>query len=159
MSHPGLETQLVAAPRSVDLSKREADIAITTSQPSHGRLHSKKLTSFELGLYGTQDYLVNASTIENIEDLSSHRLIGYISELIFTPEMNYLPNLNSDVKIAFGATNVFCQFEAVKADAGLAVLPCWLAWEDPKLRSARSEERRAGKAVASTCKSRGPPIT
>src|SRR3546814_1247637 len=101
--------------------------------PSHGRLHSKKLTSFELGLYGTQDYLVNASTIENIEDLSSHRLIGYISELIFTPEMNYLPNLNSDVKIAFGATNVFCQFEAVKADAWLAVLPCWLADDAPKL--------------------------
>src|SRR3546814_15500496 len=47
--------------------------------------------------------------------------------------MNYLPNLNSDVKIAFGATNVFCQFEAVKADAGLAVLPCWLADDDPKL--------------------------
>src|SRR3546814_10451970 len=124
---PGLETQLVAAPRSVDLSKREADIAITTSQPSHGRLHSKKLTSFALGLYGTQDYLVNASTIENIEDLSSHRLIGYISELIFTPEMNYLPNLNSDVTIAFAATNVFCQLASVRADAGFAVLHCWLA--------------------------------
>src|SRR3546814_17103960 len=34
MSHPGLETQLVAAPRSVDLSKREADIPITTDRKS-----------------------------------------------------------------------------------------------------------------------------
>src|SRR3546814_11472040 len=111
MSHPGLETQLVAAPRSVDLSKREADIAITTSQPSNGRLHSKKLTSFELGLYGTQDYLVNASTIENIADLSSHSIIGYISELLFTQAMNYLHTLYYEVTIAFAATHIICPFE------------------------------------------------
>jgi DNA-binding transcriptional LysR family regulator len=41
--HPDLKIQLVPVPRSFSLSRREADIAITTERPTEGRLVAAKL--------------------------------------------------------------------------------------------------------------------
>ena len=48
--NPGLETQILALPRVVNLSKREADMAITVSPPSAGRLLVQKVSDYHLHL-------------------------------------------------------------------------------------------------------------
>ena len=52
--HPDLRIQLVPVPRSFSLSRREADIAITTERPSEGRLVAQKLVDYSLGLYAAR---------------------------------------------------------------------------------------------------------
>ena len=50
--NPDLQVQVVALPRMFSLSKREADLAITVSPPTAGRLTVRKIADYRLRLYG-----------------------------------------------------------------------------------------------------------
>ena len=50
--HPALEVQIVALPRLFNLSRREADMAISVSAPQAGRLHAQKITDYHLHFAG-----------------------------------------------------------------------------------------------------------
>ena len=55
--------------RIVNLSQREADIAITLERPEQGRLISAKLTDYTLGLYASRAYLETYAPTRDREDL------------------------------------------------------------------------------------------
>jgi len=131
--HPGLDVDLVAMPRQFSLSKREADMAIVLSRPSAGRLKARKLTDYVLGLFASPDYLARRPTIERPGDLKGHRLIGYIEDLIFTPELDYLPLIEKDLKANFASTNLIAQLNATRAGAGVCVLPYFITAGMPDL--------------------------
>lgn len=144
--HPEMELQLVATPRLFSLSRREADIAIVLSQPQRGRLISRRLTDYTLHLYGSRAYLARHPTITRSEDLGAHRLMGYIPELIYTPELDYLSTVIADPRPRFSSTNLFAQMRAVEAGTGLCILPDFMARHLPALvpvLPAQIEIRRA----------------
>ena len=58
--NPGLQVQVVALPRMFSLSKREADLAITVSPPTAGRLTVRKIADYRLRLYGRADLVDGA---------------------------------------------------------------------------------------------------
>lgn len=124
--HPDLEVQLVAMPRLFSLSKREADIAISLAQPDAGRLHGRKLTDYELGLYAARSYVATNPPIQSVADLPGHRFISYIDDLLYTPELDYLPQISRDIRPQLKSASLVAQFRAVEAGAGIAVLPCFL---------------------------------
>jgi DNA-binding transcriptional LysR family regulator len=124
--HPDLEVQLVAMPRLFSLSKREADIAISLAQPDAGRLHGRKLTDYELGLYAARSYVAANPPISSVADLPGHRFISYIDDLLYTPELDYLPQISRDIRPQLKSASLVAQFRAVEAGAGIAVLPCFL---------------------------------
>lgn len=124
--HPDLEVQLVAMPRLFSLSKREADIAISLAQPDAGRLHARKLTDYELGLYASRAYLAAVAPIASVADLPAHRFISYIDDLLYTPELDYLPLISRDIRPYLKSASLVAQFRAVQAGSGIAVLPCFL---------------------------------
>lgn len=126
-AHPALDLQLVPVPRTFSLSQREADIAIMIDRPDRGRLRVRKLTDYTLGLYATQSYLDRAGTPSRLADLTDHRLVGYVEDLIFTPALHYtaefLPGWHSSIEIS----TALGQFEAVKAGAGIGILHDFMA--------------------------------
>jgi DNA-binding transcriptional LysR family regulator len=91
--YPELDLQPVATARLFSLSKREADIAISLSMPKEGRIVGRKLLDYSLGLYAAAAYLNPLPEIATRDDLSKHRFVGYIEELLFTPELDYLPQV------------------------------------------------------------------
>jgi len=125
--HPDLSVQLVTLPRVISLSKREADIAIGLSPPTEGRLYGRKLTDFEWGIYASTDYLESHPAISNVQDLDAHRLIGYISDLIYAQELEDVLSIWKDAPMAFCSSNLIVQYEAAKAGYGLCVLPHYVA--------------------------------
>lgn len=131
--HPDLTVELVAMPREFSLSRREADIAVSLTQPSEGRLHSRKLTDYELGLYASQDYLAKNPAIETAADVPSHRFISYIDDLIFSPELEYTHFVSPDLRPAIKSSNLIAQLNSTVAGAGLCVLPCFIARAEPLL--------------------------
>jgi DNA-binding transcriptional LysR family regulator len=131
--HPGLIVDLVAMPRLFSLSKREADMAIVLARPSAGRLKARKLTDYMLGLFASPEYLARRPPIERPADLKRHRLIGYIEDLIFTPELDYLPLIEKDLKANFASTNLIAQLNATRAGAGVCVLPYFVSAGIPDL--------------------------
>jgi DNA-binding transcriptional LysR family regulator len=126
-AHPDLQIQLVTLPRIFSLSKREADIAIGLAQPAEGRLQSRKLTDYELGLYGSHEYVGRHDPILETIDLKKHRFIGYIQDLIYAPELDYLPLVSRDIHPFFASSNLLAQLQAAVHGYGLCVLPCFMA--------------------------------
>lgn len=131
--HQDLEIQLVARPRIFSLSKREADIAISLERPREGRLHSRKLTDYTLSLYASREYLTRMPAPKNFDELNDHRIIGYIDDLIFTPELDYLPEISKTLQPKLASTSVVAQLESTKAGAGICVLPSFMAANQPNL--------------------------
>ena len=56
-AHPDLDIQILALPRVVNLSRREADLAITVSQPATQRLRAEKLSDYHLSLAAHRDWI------------------------------------------------------------------------------------------------------
>lgn len=131
--HPDLSIELVAMPREFSLSRREADIAVSLTQPSEGRLHARKLTDYELGLFASRDYLASNPAIESAADVPSHRFISYIDDLIYSPELEYAHFVSPDLRPAIKSSNLVAQLNSTIAGAGLCVLPCFIANDEPKL--------------------------
>lgn len=131
--HPDLAIELVAMPREFSLSRREADIAVSLTQPSEGRLHARKLTDYELGLYASRDYLASHPAIETAADVPSHRFISYIDDLIHSPELEYAHFVSPDLRPAIKSSNLLAQLNSTIAGAGLCVLPCFIARNEPQL--------------------------
>lgn len=125
--HPSLELEIVALPRTLSLSKREADIAIAVSAPQSGRLKYRKIADYTLHLYATQAYLDRHPRIDNIEDLKKVRGIGYVPEFIYDKELDYIPLISPTIKPHLTSTSVHVQLAATLADGGLCVLHDFMA--------------------------------
>jgi DNA-binding transcriptional LysR family regulator len=60
---PNLQVELVATSRTFSLTKREADIAFSLNKPDQSRVIARKLTDYQLGLYGSVEYLKSSRPI------------------------------------------------------------------------------------------------
>ncbi|GKY87959.1 LysR family transcriptional regulator [Sinisalibacter aestuarii] len=118
--HPGLELQIIALPRVVNLSRREADFAITVSPPAAGRLTVQKITDYRLHLVAHRDYLENAPKISALEDVPQHPIVGYIPDMIFDAELDYLAETGA-VTVALGSSAVSVQLGFLRERAGLGI--------------------------------------
>ena len=107
--NPGLEVQVLALPRVVNLSKREADMAVSVSAPDAGRLTVQKITDYKLHL--AMRYDAGAiSAISALSDLKHLPWVGYIPDMIFDKELDYLGNLGvAGVQLASNSVSVQLQ--------------------------------------------------
>lgn len=131
--HPGLTVQLVPIARSFSLSRREADIAVTIDRPETGRLVAGKLVDYALGLYASRTYLETRGTPASSSDLSTHDLIGYVEDLLYSPQLNYGTEFSKDWTARFEIASALGQTEAVRGGAGIGILHDFIAREDKAL--------------------------
>jgi DNA-binding transcriptional LysR family regulator len=131
--HPHLQLQLAILPRVVNLSNREADIAIGYSPPNQQRQIVRRLTDYRLRLYASPCYLAAHPTIEKIDDLAQHRVIGYMRDMPADVDLDVIPALGEDVPTVFESTSILAQIEAAAAGLGVAVLPDFMARPDARL--------------------------
>ncbi|MGP4727532.1 LysR family transcriptional regulator [Agrobacterium deltaense] len=140
--HPELSVELVTMPRLFNLTKREADLAIGLTRPDKGRLYAHKLTDYELGLYGSVEYLERTGQPANQSELRRHRLVGYVPELIYADALNYIPHVTRDVEPWITSSNLVAQLNMTLAHAGLCILPRFMASVDPRLKQVLADEVR-----------------
>lgn len=144
--HPGLTLDLLALPRVVNLSRHEADLAITIERPASPGLVVSRLCDYRLRLYASRDYLARRGRPERLAELGRHRLIGYVDDLIFSDQLSYLEPLLDPTRVgqppqmAIRSTSVTTQYTACLHGAGLAVLPCFMAEPAPTLAPVLGEE-------------------
>jgi DNA-binding transcriptional LysR family regulator len=131
--HRDLRIQLVPVPRSFSLSRREADIAITTERPSEGRLVAQKLVDYSLGLYASRGYAEANGLPSSQSELSAHRLVGYVPDLVFSPSLAYAQEFSPDWDAAFSISSALGQVEAVRSGAGIGILHAFIARALPDL--------------------------
>lgn len=120
-ANPALEVQIVALPRVFNLSRREADMAIGVSRPLAGRLTVQKLTDYHLSLAAHPDYLAHRPAVKSLSDLSEHRMVGYIPDMIFDKELDYLGELGVGT-VPMASNSVPVQLQLLRAGAGIGVV-------------------------------------
>ena len=131
--HPGLRIELVPVPRAFSLSRREADIAVTLERPREGRLVSRKLTDYRLGLFATRGYLDAHGGPETLEELAQHRLVGYVEDLLYAPALDYTAEFLKGWRSSLAVSSAMGQTEAVRAGAGIGILHTFMANRDTNL--------------------------
>lgn len=119
--HPDLDLQILALPRIVNLSRREADVAITVSEPKTARLHAQRLSDYKLSLAASHDWLEAHGMPKILNDLKGMRMIGYIPDMIFDAELDYLSALGV-TRVPLASTSVSVQLQMARAGGGLAVV-------------------------------------
>ncbi|MFZ1480846.1 MAG: LysR family transcriptional regulator [Paracoccaceae bacterium] len=130
-ANPGLEVQIVALPRVFNLSKREADMAIAVSRPEAGRLTVQKLTDYRLHLVAARAWLAD-HPVTTLEDLKEHRFVGYIPDLIFDKELDYLAEIGAP-PVTFASNSVSVQLNFLRHGAGLGVVHDFALASAPEL--------------------------
>jgi DNA-binding transcriptional LysR family regulator len=118
--HPALELQIVALPRVVNLSRREADFAIVVSPPAAGRLTVQKITEYRLHLVAHREYLKTAPPIRALTDVRGHPVVGYIPDMIFDEELDYLAEIGAET-VALASNAVSVQLGFLREGAGLGI--------------------------------------
>jgi DNA-binding transcriptional LysR family regulator len=138
--HPKLVIDLLAMPRLVHLSRREADIVISLERPARGPVVVTKLSDYVLRLYASKHYLAKHDPIRTREDLRGHTFISYVDDLLFSKELQYLDELYKPDSFALRSTSILAQHQATAAGAGIAVLPAFIAERDKSLRRVLPDE-------------------
>lgn len=120
-SHPDLDIQIVALPRVFNLSRREADLAIGVSAPIAGRLTVQKITDYRLHLAASRDYLNGHDEISDKSDLRHHRVVGYIPDMIFDRELDYLKDIGAK-RVPLASNSVSVQLNLIRQGGGVGVV-------------------------------------
>ena len=124
---PALQIDLIALSGFVSVPKREADMSILLTRPRAGRLRIRKLTDYTLQLYAARDYLKRHETIEAVRDLGQHSLIGYVEDLIYSPQLRYFDEVLPGLAPRLCSPSILSQAAMTRAGAGLCILPKFIA--------------------------------
>lgn len=133
--YPDISVELVATSGFLNLTKREADLAILLERPSKGLLFTKKLTQYGLRLYAQKDYLQQHPVIRSMRDLQSHSLISYIPQLVYAPQLRFIEEASMAGNRSLKSSSINAQHQMIAAGAGIGILPCFIADQDSRLTS------------------------
>ena len=135
--YPDITINLLVLDAELDLSMREADVAIRLSAPSKPDLIQRKLRTAHTHLYASPSYLETAPPLETADDLDRHRLIDYGagtgSAAAPVPSLNWILEAGRDEddprerrKASLSINNVYGMLRAAQKGAGVASLPDYL---------------------------------
>ncbi len=124
--HPGITVDILPLPRALNLSKREADASVAIDRPSANSFVTCMLAKYRMLPYARQDYLDKSPPIKDVEDLTGHRWIDYVDDLVFSPQQFSLEKWLPALKPSLRSTSVIAQAQAARAGLGIAVMPCFL---------------------------------
>ena len=120
-ANPGLEIQIVALPRLFSLTRREADMVVAVSPPTAGPLTVQKIADYRLHLAASDDYLRTAPPITSLDDLQNHRIIGYVQDMIFDKELDYLGETGL-TRVDLASNSVAVQMGWIRQGAGVGIM-------------------------------------
>lgn len=138
--YPSLTIDLIPVPKTIKLSHREADIVIAIDRPKSGPYIITRLSNYCLKLYGSQHYLQQNPEIKKLEDLKQHRFVDYIDDLVYSTALYSLERLPLQVSACFRSNSILAQEIAVRAGAGLAILPKFLVNDKSELKEVLGDQ-------------------
>jgi DNA-binding transcriptional LysR family regulator len=123
--YPGVEVELMPSYQGLDVSRREADVAIRATNDPPEALIGRPLSRFAVAAYGSRSY-VDAHGV-----LADPRQAVWVDWATRGPTTDFFiaqreENFPGSI-VHNRCDNAIMHLAAVKADLGLAILPCALA--------------------------------
>jgi len=127
--YPEVKLQLLLSDIDLDLSMREADVALRLREPVQPDLIRRKLFTVHFHAYASADYLRKHPQPRGVEDLERHYLIAFgaptATHLLY--DLNSLLFIGRDPKnprtAQISVNNLFAMVRAAENGVGIAVLP------------------------------------
>ncbi|HPV67633.1 MAG TPA: LysR substrate-binding domain-containing protein, partial [Sphingorhabdus lacus] len=86
--------------------------------------------------YASKSYLARNGQPTRLKELGNeYHLIGYIPDLVYAPELNYLDDLVPGLTPDIRSSSIIAQHRLVAVGAGIGVLPCFIGDTDDTLTS------------------------
>ena len=136
--HPEIEVELIFDDRELDLSTREADVAIRMRRPKQLNLIQKKFVNFNYHIYGSNEYLEKSGYPKNLKDLDKHKFITYgrgAPSPVYNPDwvLKLGAKEGKKRKSVMKVNSVYGLLLAVQSGVGFAALPDYIAHNIPNL--------------------------
>jgi len=137
--YPEIAVTLLFEDNELDLSMRQADVAIRMAPPRQPDLVQRHLVTANFHIYGAKGYIAKYGMPDSLAELSKHRLIVYgESPHPPFPQVNWLVNLanaaGGQPQIpVLNVNNYHAIFRAAQSGIGLAALPDYMARDDADL--------------------------
>ncbi|MBV8825531.1 MAG: hypothetical protein JO220_11155 [Hyphomicrobiales bacterium] len=132
--HPGIDIELINDTRIVSLARREADIALRQGSSQESDLTACRVASIAFGLYASPAYR------DKLEAGHRAAFIGFDQDSDFIFEAAWLTRQFPARRFVFRTNSQMSQAAAARAGYGLALLPRYLAANDPGLVNIPSGE-------------------
>jgi len=127
---PHIEFEVVASHTLANLSRREADLLIREQVPDLTGIVTRKLCQVAYAVYAARSLEVRRTAMPALVDLP---WIGFDDDHSYMPGQRWLhEQLGRRPEIR--VNNWLVLHDAVRVGTGLAVMPCYLADQDPRLR-------------------------
>lgn len=131
--HPGITVELRAETRSLDLTRREADVALRIARPTEPNLVARKIGAMRYALYASRAYLDRRGSPRTARDLAEHDFIGFDASLDRLPQVRWLVKAVSGLHWAVRTTSTVAQVLACIEGQGIALLGTFIAPREPRL--------------------------
>jgi DNA-binding transcriptional LysR family regulator len=136
--YPDITVRLILADDDLDLTKREADVAVRFHPPLQSDLVQNPLFAIRHYLCASPDYLERHGMPQTIADLDQHRLLAYGEAAPdVLKSINWALALGHDGaprQPGLSINNSHGVLQAVEAGAGIAALPTYLIRFSGKVR-------------------------
>lgn len=131
---PGICLELVGTSRDLNLSRRDADLALRFTRPEQGKLVIRKLADIGYAAYASPDLAREPLP------LAQYPWIGYDDDLRHLPEARWLHQQLAPARITATGTESLTMATLAAAGLGAAVLPCYIGDADPRLSRLGGEQ-------------------
>lgn len=129
--YPEIEVSLIVREDELNLSMRQADVALRLAPPQQPDLIQRALFTLRHGAYASADYLERYGMPHTLDDLDGHRLIAY-DETFHMPftDVNWLLHTgrdgNAPRRPVLRVNNIYGIYRAAAAGMGIASLPDYM---------------------------------
>jgi DNA-binding transcriptional LysR family regulator len=133
-AHPGIVVELTIDNRVLDLSRREADVALRPVRPREGEYWGRKLADVAWTLYAAPAHLdATGGAPSDPAQLADRALIGWDETAAGIQAADWLRHVAPASAFVYRSNSLVNQLVAAKAGIGIALLPCYLGDGEPEL--------------------------
>ncbi|WP_036772920.1 LysR family transcriptional regulator [Photorhabdus australis] len=126
-NYPDLTLEIITDVHTVNLHRRDADLALRIIRPERGHVTIRQLGILGFGLYGSEDYLATHSSGALRGEYENDNFIGWTDDQSQLFTFKWVEQILKDRPLSIATTSLSAQISAVKAGLGLAVLPHFVA--------------------------------
>lgn len=140
--HPEISVNMILTEDTLDLSMREADVAIRLGEPKQADLVRRPLMPIRMRLYGARDYISEWGAPESQADLVERRFISFSPDAP-QPEASRVwvsSKFTTERKSHLTMNSYFGVLKAATAGLGIAALPDYVTRGYPELVNVLPED-------------------
>jgi DNA-binding transcriptional LysR family regulator len=145
-THPELRVDLIAGVRSLDIARREADLAVRFARPSASDLVCRKLGEVAFSLYASKHYLASKGVPKQGQGLADFDLITFTGAPAAMSPF-FMGESLEGARIALRCDDPLIQLRAAASNVGIVEAACCFGDSSPDLLRVWPEKAPARRVV------------